>query len=446
MRTRRPELLSPAPKGLFDAGPVAGSAIVLPLVGRHDILGVLTLARRPGPLPLGADDMIVAEELARRAGFAIENARLFDRQRSVSETLQHSLLPERLPEIPGVAAAARYRAGGPGVDVGGDWYDLLALEGGRVLIAMGDVVGRGERAAALMGQLRTATRVYGLEGRSPGEIIGHVNDMLNELGPGDMATMTCAELDPEVGQLTIASAGHPPPLVIGVAGTASYLEIDNGPPVGAVARMSFEEHVRPFAPGETLVLFTDGLVEDRLSPIDIGLERLRLAVEGTDDQPVEMLCDRALGALDEHCHDDVALLAVRLCAFTDRISLQLATRPSTLKPLRAMLRRWLEDAGATEEETYEILVAAVEACANAIRHTRWADAGVYEFEASLGEEIKIVVRDRGTWRPPRNDGGGRGLQLIESFVDRLDIDKTPHGTTVTMTRRLANHARQELNA
>lgn len=451
LRTRTAELLDPAPsdlfgldaaRGLFEA---PGSAIVTPLIGRHDMLGVLTVARAAGSDALSSDDLLIAEELARRAGFAVENAQLYARQRTVAETLQHSLLPERLPDIPGIESASRYRAGGPGVDVGGDWYDLLALGGGRVVVAMGDVVGRGERAAALMGQLRTAARVYALQDQSPGQIIGHLNDLLHDLGPGDMATMICAELHAESCELVVASAGHPPPILITAEGRAEFGDCENGPPIGAVPRVTYEDCVIAFEPGATLVLYTDGLVEERSEPIDTGLERLRGAVdEHTGD--LEELCDRALGALPDDCHDDVALLAVRVSPLTDRFRLRLPTRPSTLQPLRATLRRWLETAGATQEETYEILVAAIEACANAIRHTRWSESSYYDFEASIDDGIRIQVRDAGTWRPPRDDGGGRGLRLIESFMDHLSVEKSSTGTTVTMSRRLANRSREDVTA
>ncbi|HUS61109.1 MAG TPA: GAF domain-containing SpoIIE family protein phosphatase [Acidimicrobiales bacterium] len=447
-------LLDPAPPDLFGSGvewPAADlprSALVVPVIGRHEVLAVLTLARSRGRDPLDEGDMRVAEEMARRAAFAVENARLFDRQRSVSETLQHSLLPDHLVEIPGLEVAARYRAGGPGVEVGGDWYDLLSLANGKAMVAMGDVVGRGERAAALMGQLRTAARVYALEGRSPGSVIGRLNDLLHELGPGDMATMVCAELDPEAGALVLASAGHPPPIAIGPDGRAVLVECSNGPPLGAVARARYDQVTLPFEAGSTLVLFTDGLVEDRSTPIDVGLDRLSRAVAGGPTS-LDDLCARALATIDDGCCDDVALLALRMATLGPHLELRIPTRPATLQPLRTTLRRWLAGSGADDQETYEVVVAAVEACANAIRHTRWSGSGCYEVEGSLGEEVVLTVRDEGTWRPerPGDDGGGRGLNIINAFMDHVEIVTDDTGTTVTMRRRLrAGDIAQEVDA
>ena len=198
--------------------------MLVPLAGRREPLGVLWLVTATGS-GSGTDPEAVAfaEELARRAAIAVENARLFARQRSVSETLQQSLLPERLPEIPGLATAAHYLPGGPDVEVGGDWYDVMQLPGGGIGLAMGDVVGRGERAAALMGQLRNAVRAYAFEGKSPGEVMDCVNGLLLDAGSEHMATMIYAVLDPESGELRMVNAGHPPPLLV-ARGTARFLE------------------------------------------------------------------------------------------------------------------------------------------------------------------------------------------------------------------------------
>jgi serine phosphatase RsbU (regulator of sigma subunit) len=246
---------------------------------------------------------------------AIENARLFARQRSVSETLQHSLLPERLPEIPGLATAARYVPGGPDVDVGGDWYDVMQLPGGGIGLAMGDVVGRGERAASLMGQLRNAVRAYAFEGKSPHQVIGCVNGLLLDAGSDHMATMIYGVLDAESGELRMVNAGHPPPLLIELDGRSRFLEGQNGPPVGALPTVGYTETCTVLAPGATLLLYTDGLVEDRATPLEQGLARLRAAVHGGPPD-VDGLCShvarRILAAYPSN--DDVAMLAVQISA------------------------------------------------------------------------------------------------------------------------------------
>jgi serine phosphatase RsbU (regulator of sigma subunit)/anti-sigma regulatory factor (Ser/Thr protein kinase) len=414
------------------------SAVVVPLTGRQGTLGVLRLVQRAGS---GEAQSIVelAEELARRASIAVENARLFARQRTVSETLQQSLLPERLPEIPGLGAAARYVPGGPDVDIGGDWYDVMQLPGGGVGVALGDVVGRGERAASLMGQLRNAVRAYAFEGRPPAEVVDHVNSLLLDAGSEHMATMIYGVLDAETGEFRFVNAGHPPPLLVGGRGAARFLEGRNGPPVGALATAAYEESRGVLNPGATLLLYTDGLVEDRKTPLDEGLGRLRDAArEGPEE--LEAFCShvmrRAIGSTP--CDDDAALLAVQLEELDAELHLCVPGRPGALAPLRATLRRWLTKAGATETEAFELLTACGEACTNAIRHASGPLGSTFEVEARVNEGgVEIQVRDQGKWREPGGDVGGRGLPIIEAYVDELDIRPSPAGTEVHMRRRLA---------
>jgi len=428
------EALRSGPHVIEEAG---WSAVVVPLKGRQGTLGVLRLVQQARP-EATQSTVELAEELARRASIAVENARLFARQRTVSETLQQSLLPEHLPEIPGLATAARYVPGGPDVDIGGDWYDVMQLPGTGIGLALGDVVGRGERAAALMGQLRNAVRAYAFEGRSPAEVIDHVNGLLLEAGSEHMATMVYGVLDTETGEFRFVNAGHPPPLLITATGHARFLESRNGPPVGSLPTARYLEHSAVVEPGTTLLLYTDGLVEDRATPLEDGLRRLR---EAAQDGPSELeaFCShvmrRALGRTP--CDDDVALLAVNLMTLGDELQLRVPAQPGTLAPLRATLRRWLIRAGATDTELYELLTACGEACTNAIRHASGPLRSEFEVEATLVDGgVEFRVRDHGSWREPRGDVGGRGLPIIEAYVDELEIIRDPSGTDVRMRRRL----------
>ena len=413
------------------------SAVAVPLKGRPGTLGVLWLVRRPSP---SADTVELAEELARRASIAVENARLFARQRTVSETLQQSLLPERLPEIPGLTAAARYVPGGPDVDIGGDWYDVVQLPEGGIGLALGDVVGRGERAAALMGQLRNAVRAYAFEGRSPAQVMDHINNLLLEAGSEHMATMIYGVLELDSGEFRFVNAGHPPPLVVAPEGDgARFLDGVNGPPVGALATARYAEARAVLAPGATLLLYTDGLVEDRVTPLEVGLQRLReAAVDGPGD--LEAFCSHVMRRVigRSPCDDDVALLTVQLVPLDDRLHLRIPAQPGAMAPLRSTLRRWLAQAGASETEVYEILTACGEACTNAIRHASGPLGLDFEVDATVADgAVDIRVRDQGTWRERRGDVGGRGLPIIEAYVDQLDITPSPSGTEVRMRRRLA---------
>jgi anti-sigma regulatory factor (Ser/Thr protein kinase)/GAF domain-containing protein len=414
------------------------SAIVAPLIGRSGILGALSMACAPGSeRRFDEQDIPFVEELALRAAVAIENARLYGRQRSVAETLQHSLLPERLPDIPGISAAARYLAGAD-VEVGGDWYDLLTLPRGRLAMTMGDVTGRGERAASLMGQVRNAVRAYARDGRNPQEVMARVNTLLLEGGPEQMATMVYAVLDQETSELHIVNAGHPPPLLLHNDGSATFIEVGRGMPIGASATARYEEAVVSMRPGEAVVLYTDGLVEDRHEPLEVGLERLRAtAVSGPPG--LEGLCDHVLHHMlaDRRAQDDTALLITRLVELGDRLHLHLPADPAVLVPLRAVLRRWLVGVGASEHECFELLVAAVEATSNAIRHARGPLASHFDLDATIADhQVEICVRDLGSWRRQRPTEGGRGLSIMDSFVDDLEILRRESGTEVVLRRRL----------
>ncbi|HEV3362923.1 MAG TPA: SpoIIE family protein phosphatase [Acidimicrobiia bacterium] len=415
------------------------SAVVVPLKGRQGTLGVLRLVQRALP---GASQSTVelAEELARRASVAVENARLFARQRTVSETLQQSLLPEHLPEIPGLCTAARYVPGGPDVDIGGDWYDVMQLPDGSIGVALGDVVGRGERAASLMGQIRNAARAYAFEGRPPAQVLDRLNDLLLDAGAEHMATMIYGVVDPETGEFRFANAGHPPPLLIEGRGMARFLSGGNGPPVGALHTAAYEEASETLKPGVVLLLYTDGLVEDRQMSLDKGLAHLRDAARDGPDE-LEAFCShimrRVLGSTP--CDDDVALLAVQLMPLSKMLHLNVPGQPGALAPLRATLRRWLSQVGATDTEAFELLTACGEACTNAIRHASGPRGSDFEVEAAVIEGgVEIRVRDQGRWRERRGDVGGRGLPIIEAYVDELEITPSPSGTEVRMRRRLAH--------
>ena len=420
------------PQVIHDA---AYSAVVVPLKGRAGTLGVLWLVTQSRT---GQDSVDLGEELARRASIAVENARLFARQRTVSETLQQSLLPERLPEITGLVTAARYVPGGPDVDIGGDWYDVMQLPGGGIGLALGDVVGRGERAASLMGQLRNAVRAYAFEGQSPAEVLDHVNGLLLDAGTEHMATMIYGVLDAETGEFRFVNAGHPPPILVGDGGVAGFVSGGNGPPVGALPSSAYRETSLVLVPGTTLLLYTDGLVEGRDTPLEVGLGRLQEAASD-GPQELEAFCSHVMRRVigDQPCDDDVALLAVQLTALEGELHLRVPAQPGALAPLRATLRRWLTQMGATDIESFELLTACGEACTNAIRHASGPLRSDFEVHAGVFEGgVEISVRDQGTWRERRTDVGGRGLPIIEAYVDELDVRPSPAGTEVRMRRRL----------
>ena len=377
--------------------------------------------------------------ITERAAAVEELRELYARQRTLAETLQHSLLPERLPSLPGVECAALYAAGGPGVEVGGDWYDVIQLTGGRLGIAIGDVVGRGEKAASLMGQLRNALRAYALDGKDPADLVNALNLLITDAGPEHMATMIYAVLDPARSELRFTNAGHPPLLLLEASGGVEFVASMGGLPLGAVAGTRYGEQMVKLEGGDIVVLYTDGLVEERTTSIDTGLTRLREAALGAPTDLDEMCAELVARVLQGRTsNDDMAILAVRLEVVEARLALRLPSEPGVLGPLRATLRRWLATAGATDQETFELLVACGEAATNAIRHAAGAAGGYFEVEAVVDGDVEITVRDSGHWRTPRPGIGGRGLPIIESYVDSLDLDRGEQGTTVRMRRRLVS--------
>jgi hypothetical protein len=285
-----------------------GDRLAAPLIDRGGRpRGLIALSgKRDGEFT--EDDESILMQLAHMASVAIENASLYEREAGIARTLQDNLLPDEPPKIPGVTARWRYLAG-DGV-VGGDWYEVIPLSSGRVGVAIGDVVGRGVGAAAMMGHLRIALRAYALEDESPAHVARRTARFVRTLDREQMSTCVYAVLDPASGELWWANAGHPPPLVLSTDGQASFLAGKPGLPFGVADRSAYTEARERLEPGEMLLLYTDGLVEKRGESIDAGLERLRATVEGSPAEPAT-LCDRVLEALvAEPSEDDVAVLAV----------------------------------------------------------------------------------------------------------------------------------------
>ncbi|WP_329317573.1 SpoIIE family protein phosphatase [Streptomyces sp. NBC_01262] len=286
----------------------AHSYLAAPLIARGDVLGTLSLFRTHNPRPFSDEDRTLACELAARAAISIDNARLYAAERETALALQRSLLPQQPPEIDGMEIAFRYL---PAVsEVGGDWFDVLPLKDGKVGLIVGDVMGKGVQAAAIMGQLRTATRAFAQLGLAPDELLHHLDDIPVTLGGESIATCVYAVCDPRTGHCVFSSAGHLPPVLIPPDGHARLLDIPVGAPLG-VGGVPFHTVEHTLEEGALLAFFTDGLVEDRRRDIDVGLSTLLALLEG-DHRPLEQTCDLVLDALHHAPDDDVALLLARL--------------------------------------------------------------------------------------------------------------------------------------
>jgi anti-sigma regulatory factor (Ser/Thr protein kinase) len=347
------------------------------------------------------------------------------------------LLPDRLPDIPGLALAARYLPGAAGTEVGGDWYDVIPLADGRVGIAMGDVVGRGIPAASLMGQLRNGLRAYAIEGHSPAGVLERLDRLVQSLSPGRMATLLYMVLEPDGRNATFANAGHLPPLVVEDGRTPQLLEGARGVPLGVIPYAAFEETGARIEPGSTLVLYTDGLVEERGISIEIRLQDLQRAAAAPFEGPNE-LCERLLIDLlpEGPGVDDVAVLALTTApASTDRLALTLPAEPEALITARRALRNWLGEVGVEPEALYDITLATGEACTNAIEHAYAPGEASFDLEANRGaDDVTVSVRDYGAWREPRGQNRGRGLKLMRTLMDEVNVRREATGTTVELRR------------
>jgi serine phosphatase RsbU (regulator of sigma subunit)/anti-sigma regulatory factor (Ser/Thr protein kinase) len=420
--------------------------LVAPLIDRDErALGLLELTGKRGG-EFTEDDESIVMQLAHMASVAIENARLYERERGIALELQSTLLPDGLPEIAGVDTEVRYRAGGDG-DVGGDWYEVIPLPGGRVGMAIGDVVGRGVRAAAMMGQLRMALRAYALEGEWPGFVAERMARFVRTLDRDEMSTCVYAVLEPATGELRSANAGHLPPLVLAADGSATFLTGRPGLPLGVAADYEYPERRATLEPGSTVLLYTDGLVEKRGEPLDVGLERLRQVAASRPVESLEELCERVLDALvRESPGDDVALLAVRVLPLhRGPLHLELRAEPGALAELRRRLGAWLAQAGAGEQEAYDMVLASCEAAANAIGHAYGPADATFRVTARAEEgEVTIEVRDFGAWRPEQRDPlRGRGLVVMGELMEEVSVTSDDEGTNVRLRRRLRGGRQRE---
>lgn len=409
----------------------ARSLMIAPLVARGRTLGVIAFAVSESDRRYSRDDLGLAEELARRAALAIDNARLYEQERRIAETLQRSLLPQRLPQIPGLAAAARYLAASPEA-VGGDWYDLFPLPGGSVGLVMGDVAGRGVRVAALMAELRSALRAYAAEGYGPAEVMQRLARVIE---PGEMATLVYLVFDAATWTVRFTNAGHPPPLAVAPDGRAAFLE-GGAPPLGALRLATYQEESARVWPGCTFILYTDGLVEVRGVGIDTGLAQLHKAATSAPGEDLDVLVDRVLAELTRGRPggDDVALLAVRAdIPDPAHFRVRVPAVPASLPMLRYALRRWLAAGQIAEDSAYDITVACCEASSNVIEHAYGAADGELEVQGHMtDEDVEILVRDWGQWRPPRGLNRGRGLRLMEELMRHVTIIPQSDGTRVSI--------------
>jgi len=283
------------------------SLLGAPLISGGKVIGVLHVGSLTSR-HFTADEVSLLQVVADRVALAVQ-ARLSQVERAVAGALQRSLLPPRLPAVPGLELAARYVPGEEG-RVGGDWYDVFAVPSGRLWLVIGDVAGRGLAAAVVMGRLRTALRAYALDDSSPADVLGRMDTNVQHFEPDAMATVLCATFEPSFDRLHLSSAGHLPPLLALPGQPAALLEVPVDPPLGVRGPLHRRTTTVPMPPDALLLLYTDGLVERRTASLDSGLERLRASmIAAPADSAVMALFAELVGS--ESLGDDIAMLAVR---------------------------------------------------------------------------------------------------------------------------------------
>jgi PAS domain S-box-containing protein len=415
------------------------SMMGVPLLVAGQVAGVLSVGARARRFT--ADDLGMLRLAADRVALALDHARVYEREHRIAETLQRSLLPEVMPNLPGLGVSARYVPAASEAEVGGDWFDVITMPGGQVGLVMGDVAGKGLSAASMVGSMRSALRAYALEGHEPAVVVERLNRLVwSELEESQMATLIYVVFDPLEGRLSWVNAGHLPLLRTSLDGDdAEYLDGARSVPLGVMPFPTFEEGEAELPQGSTILLYTDGLVERPGEVIDSGLDALADAVAegpgGTD-----ALLDHLLRVLspDGGAADDVALLAFCNEPVNDSFEVELPAQPESLAAVRGLMRRWLRHAGSSDAEIAEVTTACGEACTNAIEHAGAGGSSSFQIEGELtdGPGVEVVVRDFGEWRPGRDDDHGRGLELIEALMDAVNVTPTPEGTVVRMQRKL----------
>ena len=429
----RADDVDPAVVGVLREAGVRG-AMALPLVAAGTTVGAIGVGLLDRAR-ISRTERNTLMALAEPCGMALDRARLYRAEHQIADTLQRSLLPQALPAVDRLGLAVRYLPGATGTQAGGDWYDVVQLDDQRVAIAVGDVVGQGTAAAAVMGQLRTALSGYLLAGHGPAEALGLLDGLTARIPGARASTAMCLVLDPHRGDLRWARAGHLPALLVTADGSAvRYLDdpAGHGPLLGLPPdRRGHGEAVAQLEPGATLLLYTDGLVERRGESLDEGLDRLVDAVERHREDGPEPLATALLDELGSRT-DDVALVVARL--LPPPLELHLPARPESLGAMRRRVAAWARTVAVPDVALDDLQLALGESATNAVEHAyRDDEEGVVDVRVARCDDgaIEVVVRDHGTWRPIPADPGyrGRGLALVRELTDQTAVTSQPDGGT-----------------
>jgi serine phosphatase RsbU (regulator of sigma subunit)/anti-sigma regulatory factor (Ser/Thr protein kinase) len=415
------------------------SLLGVPLIVEGEVIGVLHV----GSLSLrewSERDVELLQLVADRVALNIERSRLAVQGR-IAQTLQRSLLPRRLPVLPGFELAAQYLPAAHESAVGGDWYDVIELGHRRLGLSIGDVAGHGMAAATHLGQLRSAMRAYALDVEEPGEVLRRLARFADQ-EQARMATVIYATLNLDTGVVDFARAGHPYPLLIRGDGEAIFLTEASGPPLGTGVLNDYDQQSVTLQAHDTLILYTDGLIERRGRQLSEGEEALVAAACAAPADP-ELLCEGIINELtqDLGIPDDIAVLAVRAVSLGEALDVEVPAEAEQLATIRHLVRRWVAANNGTDDDCAAFAIAVSEASANAIEHAYGpVDATVSVRAEIAGDTATVSVSDRGQWRESRGGNRGRGIAVMREFMDDVAIEPGDEGTTVQLRRRLGAQA------
>jgi anti-sigma regulatory factor (Ser/Thr protein kinase)/PAS domain-containing protein len=412
-------------------GTGSSEGIVAPLGETGDAALWLRFA---APRAISAADWTLFSLLIGHLSLAVQRARNFDQARSTSLTLQRAMLgPIELPP----RFSVHYEPALPPLEIGGDWYDVVPLQDGTIGIVVGDCVGRGLSAAVVMGQLRTAAKTLLLGGAGPAQLLAELDTVASRI-PGAMCTTVCAAvLDPVRGLVRYSSAGHMPPILADVGRPGRLLEGGRAVPLATFDTPRRPEATTALSPGSTLVLFTDGLVEQRGVDIDDSFAKISAVLADTAARLPREVADAVLSRLRPAAgyDDDVAMVVYRQPPAP--LQLDVPAQADQLSTLRRSLKAWLAAAAVPHDLASDLVAAANEACSNSIEHA-YLDGELQHVVLTAEcdtQTVSIVVADTGTWKPRSADPGhrGRGIDMMRALTEQLDIDHTGPGTRVRMS-------------
>ncbi|MFK0112835.1 SpoIIE family protein phosphatase [Streptomyces sp. NPDC091217] len=401
---------------LAEVGP--GGLAVLPLPAGGRMAGACLIGW-DSPYDFGPDDRALLTASAGLAGEALMRAHAFDAEHELVGMLQRALLPRRLPTLPGAVAVARYLPTTEGLEVGGDWYDVIPLPENHVALVIGDVQGHSAAAATLMGQMRTALRAYAAEGHTPDVVVSHANRLLMDMESDLFATCCYVDVDMEDGTAWCVRAGHLPPVLRHPDGATEITETEGGPPLGVLGQADFPMTQLSLRPGTLLALTTDGLVESPGEDIDDGMARFAHDLAVSDPAHLGLVADALLG--NAHRADDVALLLMRydgMAVRPLRESWTVWRVPEAARHARRFSKRTLRSWGVTDDAMDTALLIVSELVTNALIHT---DGPVRLDLTQVDHRLRIAVADASPRSPvkPPNIGweatGGRGILLVEAM-------------------------------